>query len=77
MAGSINLLVCRVPFGTHLSAIDSHLTAPTACTVLFISHPFGVIYRSPHNKLLKFDKWLKVKSVILCLFYGVSKSLKD
>ena len=47
MAGSINLLVCRVPFGTHLSAIDSHRTAPTACTVLFISHPFGVIYRSP------------------------------
>ena len=46
-AGSINLLVCRVPIGTHHSAADNHRTAPSACTVIFISHPFGVIYRSP------------------------------
>ena len=47
IAGSINLLVCRVPIGTHQSATDNHRTAPSACMVLFISHPFGVTYRSP------------------------------
>ena len=72
----INMLVCRVPIGTHQSATDNHRTAPwtillpfgrdtvhgtmtscshsvatpfMACTVLYISHPFGVIYRSPLN----------------------------
>ena len=51
--GSINLPVRRVPIGTHQSAADNHRTAPSACTVLFISHPFGVIDRSHiHNTVL-------------------------
>ena len=38
-------ILCRVPVGTRSDASDLHRTAPMACTVLFISHPFGVIYR--------------------------------
>ena len=59
LAGSINLLVCRVPVGTHqylliITALRherccsrSVATPFMACTVLFISHPFGVINKSP------------------------------
>ena len=47
--GSIYLFSCRVPVGTHPVVTYNHRTAPSACTVLFISHPFGVIYRSLHK----------------------------
>ena len=43
--GPIYLYFCRVPVGTRSDASDLHRTAPMACTMLFISHPFGVIYR--------------------------------
>ena len=61
-AGSIHLLVCRVPIGTPqwlliITALRherccsrSVATTFMACTVLFVSHPFGVIYRSPTKK---------------------------
>ena len=63
-AGSIHLhmVVCRVPIGTHqwlliITALhherccSSSVATPfMACTVLFVSHPFGVIYRSPTKK---------------------------
>jgi hypothetical protein len=36
-------LLRRIPVGMHLFASDNHRTAPLACTVLFMSHPFGVV----------------------------------
>ena len=35
------------PFGTHSRISLCHGTAPSACTVLFIYHPFRVIISSP------------------------------
>ena len=69
-AGSIHLVVCRVPIGTHqwlliITALRherccsrSVATPFMACTVLFVSHPFGVIYRSPTKKGLIVGRWL-------------------
>ena len=37
------------PFGTQFRLYLCHGTAPSACTVLFISHPFRVIIRSHHT----------------------------
>jgi hypothetical protein len=37
------LSLCCVPIGTHSVTSENHRTAPVACTVLFISHPFGMI----------------------------------
>ena len=44
---SINLFSLSRPYRDASVATDNHRTAPSACTVLFISHPYGVIYRSP------------------------------
>ena len=46
------MFLCRVPVGTHPVVTYNHRTAPSACTVLFISHPFGVIYRSLLNRIV-------------------------
>ena len=40
--------LCRVPLGRSSLMSECHGTTPSACTVLSISHPVGVIYRSPH-----------------------------
>ena len=47
--GSIYLFSLSRPYRDASVATDNHRTAPSACTVLFISHPYGVIYRSPLN----------------------------
>ena len=41
--GSKNLYLCRVLSGRSSLMYGCHGTAPSACTVLFISHPVGVI----------------------------------
>ena len=43
LVGSKNLYLCRVLSGRSSLMFECHGTAPSACTVLFISHPVGVI----------------------------------
>ena len=64
--GSINLPVCRVPIGTHSDISENHRTAPADCTVLFISHPFGVRYRSPFELFFceMADLWHSIRTDI-------------
>jgi hypothetical protein len=48
--------LCRVPLGRSSLMSECHGTTPSACTVLSISHPVGVIYRSPLKRMLLRDQ---------------------
>ena len=58
--------LCRVPLGRSSLMSECHGTTPSACTVLIISHPVGVINRSP---LLRVDslEYIRVIRASFCL----------